>query len=226
MQIKIQSLTKTYHENRGLLPVDLEVEEGELIALIGHNGAGKSTLLKLLAGWLIPDSGQVFVDGVNLKNRLAVVRKIGFVPETPNLFDFFTVEYNLKLFARLFQVPFLKIDELLKAFNLLPFRNNKVQALSKGLKQRVSIGRSLLADPSVLLFDEPTSGIDFDMTKEIYRLLKAFHSSGKTIIFTSHRPEEIKTLATRIVVLHQGALVFDGSPKSYFQSDIHETLYQ
>ena len=225
MLIKIQNLTKTYHEKRGLLPVDLEVEEGELIALIGHNGAGKSTLLKLLAGWIIPDSGQVFVDGVNLKNRLAVVRKIGFVPETPNLFDFFTVDYNLKLFARLFQVPFLRIDEILKAFNLLPFRNNKVQVLSKGLRQRVSIGRSLLADPSVLLFDEPTSGLDFDMTKEIYRLLKAFHSSGKTIIFTSHRPEEIKTLATRIVVLHQGNLVFDGSPQTYFQSDIHEKLY-
>ena len=226
MQIKIQNLTKTYHEKRGLLPVDLEVEEGELIALIGHNGAGKSTLLKLLAGWLIPDSGQVFVDDINLKNRLAVVRKVGFVPETPNLFDFFTVEYNLKLFARLFQVSFLRIDEILKAFNLLPFRNNKVQVLSKGLKQRVSIGRTLLADPAVLLFDEPTSGIDFEMTKEIYRLLKEFHSSGKTIIFTSHRPEEIKTLATRIVVLHQGALVFDGSPQSYFQSDIHEKLYQ
>jgi ABC-type multidrug transport system ATPase subunit len=225
MQIKIQNLSKTYQATRGLLPVDLEVEEGELIALIGHNGAGKSTLLKLLAGWLIPDSGQVFVDDINLKNRLAVVRKIGFVPETPNLFDFFTVEYNLKLFARLFQVPFQRIDEILKAFNLLPFRNNKVQVLSKGLKQRVSIGRTLLADPAVLLFDEPTSGIDFEMTKEIYKLLKEFHSSGKTIIFTSHRPEEIKTLATRIMVLHQGDLVFDGSPQSYFQSDIHEKLY-
>ncbi|OGR23884.1 MAG: hypothetical protein A2277_09125 [Desulfobacterales bacterium RIFOXYA12_FULL_46_15] len=226
MQIKIQQLTKIYKEKRGLLPIDLEVEEGELIALIGHNGAGKSTLLKLLTGWLIPDRGQVFVDGINLKNRLAVVRKIGFVPETPNLFDFFTVGYNLRLFARLFQVPFQRIEEILKAFNLLPFRNNKIQVLSKGLKQRVSIGRSLLADPPVLLFDEPTSGIDFDMTKEIYRLLTEFHRSGKTIIFTSHRPEEIKTLATRIIVLHQGCLVFDGSPQTYFQSEIHEKLYQ
>lgn len=205
--------------------MDLEVEEGELIALIGHNGAGKSTLLKLLAGWLIPDRGQVFVDGIDLKNRLAVVRKIGFVPETPNLFDFFTVGYNLRLFARLFQIPFQRIEEILKAFNLLAFRNNKVQVLSKGLKQRVSIGRTLLADPPVLLFDEPTSGIDFDMTKEIYRLLTEFHRDGKTIIFTSHRPEEIKALATRIIVLHQGDMVFDGSPQTYFQSEIHEKLY-
>jgi len=225
MQIEIHNLTKVYSEKRGLLPVSLEVEKGELIAVIGHNGAGKSTLLKMLASWLLPDSGQVLVEGIHLGNRLAVVRKVGFVPETPNLFDFFSVEYNLKIFARLFQVPFVRIEDILKEFDLLPFRKNKIQILSKGLRQRVSIGRALLADPPVLLFDEPTSGIDFEMTKEIYRMLKDFHALGKTILFTSHRPEEIKTLATRIIVLHQGNLVFDGSPPKYFQSEIHEKLY-
>jgi ABC-type multidrug transport system ATPase subunit len=225
MQIEIHNLSKVYSEKRGLLGADLEVEKGELIAVIGHNGAGKSTLLNILAGWIRPESGEVWIDGINLKNRSSVVRKIGFVPETPNLFDFFSVDYNLKLFARLFQVPFFRTKEILKELDLLPFRNNKIRVLSKGLKQRVSIARALLADPSVLLFDEPTSGIDFEMTKEIYRLLKNYHSLGKTIIFTSHRPEEIKTLATRIIVLHQGYLVFDGSPQKYFQSAIHEKLY-
>jgi len=226
MQIEIHQLTKVYQEKRGLLPISLEVEKGELIAVIGHNGAGKSTLLKMLASWLVPDSGQVLVDGINLKNRLAVVRKVGFVPETPNLFDFFSVQYNLQIFARLFQVPVARIEEILTEFALLPFRKNKIQVLSKGLRQRVSIGRALLADPPVLLFDEPTSGIDFEMTQEIYRMLKNFHASGKTIIFTSHRPEEIKTLATRIIVLHQGSLLFDGSTQEYFASEIHEKLYQ
>lgn len=225
MQIEIHNLSKVYSEKRGLLPTSLEVEEGELIAVIGHNGAGKSTLLKMLANWLLPDSGQVLVDGINLKDRLAVVRKVGFVPETPNLFDLFSVEYNLKIFARLFQVPLLRIENILKEFSLLPFRKNKIHILSKGLRQRVSIGRALLADPPVLLFDEPTSGLDFEMTKDIYRLLNEFHASGKTIIFTSHRPEEIKTLATRIIVLHQGCSIFDGSPQKYFQSEIHEKLY-
>jgi ABC-type multidrug transport system ATPase subunit len=93
------------------------------------------------------------------------------------------------------------------------------------LKQRVSIGRSLLADPPVLLFDEPTAGLDFEMTAEIYRLLQRTHASGKTILFTSHRPEEIKTLATRVILLHQGSLAFDGPPREYFQSMIHEKLY-
>jgi len=225
MLIEVHNLTKIYNEKRGLLPTSFEVEKGELIAIVGHNGAGKSTLLKMLASWLLPDSGEVLVDGINLKNRMAMVRKVGFVPETPNLFDFFSVEYNFKLFARLFQISFLRIEETLKEFNLLPYRNNKIQVLSKGLKQRVSIGRSLLADPPVLLFDEPTSGLDFEMTKEIYRLLKNTHATGKTILFTSHRPEEIKTLATRVILLHQGSVVFDGPPREYFQSTIHENLY-
>jgi len=225
MQIAVHNLTKIYREKRGLLATSFKVQKGELIAVVGHNGAGKSTLLKMLASWLVPDGGAVLVEGTPLENRLALVRKIGFVPEAPNLFDFFSVEYNLKLFARLFKIPFERIEEALSEFNLLPFRSNKVEILSKGLKQRVSIARSLLADPPVILFDEPTSGLDFDMTKEIYRLLRGFHASGKTLLFTSHRPEEIKTLATRIMALHQGDLVFDGTPQDYFQSKIHENLY-
>ncbi|TAK01218.1 MAG: ABC transporter ATP-binding protein [Candidatus Manganitrophaceae bacterium] len=225
MQLQVNHLTKVYPGKKGLLPTTFTVEKGELIAIVGHNGAGKSTLLKMLAHWLVPDGGAVRVEGVDLKNRLALVRKMGFVPETPNLFDLFSVEYNLKLFARLFRVPFSRVEETLKEFNLLSHRRHNIIDLSKGLKQRVSIGRSLLADPPLLLFDEPTSGLDFEMTKDIYTLLQRLHASGKTILFTSHRPEEIKTLATRIMVLHQGGLVFDGPPGDYFQSNIHENLY-
>jgi len=225
MQIEIHKLTKLYDQDRGLSPISLTIQQGELIAIVGHNGAGKSTLLKMLANWIIPDNGQVTIDGVDLRNRRAVVRKVGFVPEVPNLFDFFSVEYNLKLFASLFQAPLLRVEEVLTEFNLLPFRKNKIQALSKGLKQRVNIGRALLADPPVVLCDEPTSGLDFEMTNELYRLLNTLHDAGKTILFTSHRPEEIKSLATRILVLHKGNLVFDGPPLEYFQSAVHEKLY-
>ena len=225
MQLEVHHLSKVYKKARGLLATGFNVEEGELVAVVGHNGAGKSTLLKLLGGWLVPDGGEVRIDGVDLKNRRSIVRKIGFVPETPNLFDLFSVEYNLVLFARLFQISRSRVEETLQEFNLLPFRHNKVQVLSKGLKQRVSIGRSLLADPPILLFDEPTSGLDFEMTGEIYILLKKLNALGKTILFTSHRPEEIKTLATRIMILHQGALVFDGSPAEYFESQIHQNIY-
>ncbi len=225
MQLEIRNLTKLYDQQRGLLPTSFEVTKGELMAVVGHNGAGKSTLLKMLANWILPDSGQVMIEGIDLRNRTAVVKKVGFVPEVPNLFDFFSVGYNLKLFAVLFQIPLPRVDEVLREFNLIPFRKSKIQSLSKGLKQRVSIGRALLADPPILLFDEPTSGLDFEMTKEIYRLLNKMHDAGKTILFTSHRPEEIKSLATRIMVLHEGGLAFDGSPQRYFQSETHESLY-
>jgi len=225
MQLEIHALTKRYDQERGLLPTSFEVAKGELIAVVGHNGAGKSTLLKMLANWIPPDGGHVMIDGIDLYHRTAVVNKIGFVPEVPNLFDLFSVDYNLKLFATLLKTSFHRVDDILDEFDLIPFRKTKVQALSKGLKQRVSISRALLADPPVLLFDEPTSGLDFDMTKEIYRLLATMHAAGKTILFTTHRPEEIRSLATRILVLHEGSVAFDGSPEKYFQSDIHDRLY-
>ncbi len=225
MQIEIRNLAKLYDQKRGLTPTSFEVTKGELIAIVGHNGAGKSTLLKILANWILPDRGTGTIDGVDLKNRTTVVRKVGFIPEVPNLFDFFSVEYNLNLFAKLTQTPLLRVEEILNEFNLTPFRKSKVQSLSKGLKQRVSIGRALLTDPPVLLLDEPTSGLDFEMTREIYRLMSTKHGDGKTILFTSHRPEEIKSLATRIMLLHEGNLVFDGSTQEYFRSKIHENLY-
>ena len=225
MQNEIWNLAKLYDQKRGLSPTSFKVAKGELIAIVGHNGAGKYTLLKILASWILPDSGEVTVDGIDLKNRIAVVRKVGFIPEDPNLFDFFSVEYNLKLFAALSRTPLLRVEEILREFDLVTFRKSKVQSLSKGLKQRVNIGRALLADPPLLILDELTSGLDFEMTKEIYRLLNAMHDAGKTILFTSHRPEEIKSLATRIIVLHHSGLVFDGPPQEYFRSDIHEKLY-
>jgi ABC-type multidrug transport system ATPase subunit len=225
MQLVVQNLAKLYDQKRGLAPTSFEVDKGELIAIVGHNGAGKSTLLKMLANWIVPDGGTATVDEADLKDRVAVVGKVGFIPEDPNLIDFFSVEYNLTLFARLSRAPMSRVEDVLAEFNLLPFRRSKVQALSKGLKQRVNIGRALLADPPLLILDEPTSGLDFEMTREIYRLLKSMHAAGKTILFTSHRPEEIKNLATRIMVLHESRLVFDGSPQAYFQSEIHENLY-
>ncbi|MBI2520350.1 MAG: ABC transporter ATP-binding protein [Bdellovibrio sp.] len=226
MQIEVRELTKAYDKKRGLFPTSFEVKKGELIAIVGHNGAGKSTLLKILANCILPDSGTVLIDGINLKDRMSLVRKIGFVPETPNLFDLFSVEYNLKLFARLFKIPFSRIEQMLNEFDLLSFRKNKIQILSKGLKQRVSIARSLLPNPPILLFDEPTSGLDFEMTKGIYQLLNNFHSQEKTIIFTSHRPEEIREFATRILILHQGRLVFNDSTEQYFRSETHQKLYK
>ena len=225
LHVEVHRLSKLYPGNRGLLSTSFSVCRGELVAIVGHNGAGKSTLLKLLANWLVPDTGQVTVQGVMLRDRLDVVRRIGFAPENPNLHDGFSVDYNLKLFARLFGAPASRVEETLDAFNLRPFRRSAVRTLSKGLKQRVSIGRSLIPDPSVLLLDEPTAALDFETTKDIYRLIRQIQALGKTVLFTSHRPEEIRSLATRILVLHDGALAFDGVPDAYFRSAFYQELY-
>lgn len=225
MQLEAHDLTKIYDKNNGLLSTSFEVEKGSFVAIVGHNGAGKSTLLKILGNCLLPDSGRVIVEGIDLRSRSEYVKLVGFVPEIPSLFDCFSVEYNFKLFAGLFRIPAVKIEEILKEFNLFPFRRKRIKELSKGIKQRVSIGRSLLADPSIIILDEPTAGLDFEMTKEVYRLLKKIHVRGKTIIFSSHQPEEIRTLATRMLVLHQGKLVFDGPPEEYFASKAYKDLY-
>jgi ABC-type multidrug transport system ATPase subunit len=101
--LEVDHLSKTYKEERGLKAAGFNVEKGELIALVGHNGAGKSTLLKMLAGWLVPDSGTARIDGIDLKNRRALVRKIGFVPETPNLFDLFSARTYFRLRSPIFR---------------------------------------------------------------------------------------------------------------------------
>ena len=150
VMIEIENLTKVYKENRGLFPTSFKVKKAELVAIVGHNGAGKSTLLKILSSALLPDSGKVTIDGIPLANRLELVKRIAFVSETPNLYDFFSVEYNLSFFSKLFNLPDSRVEETLNNFNLTSFRKTKVLNLSKGLKQRVSIGRALLADPPVI----------------------------------------------------------------------------
>ena len=143
MQIEVRNLSKIFRESRkslsairqaspqnnlrkGLESVSFQVAQGELIAIVGHNGAGKSTLLKMLAGWMLPDEGQVNLAGLNLADRKALANLVGFAAEVPNLFEFFSVEYNLKLFAWLFYLPSSRVEEILRDFNLAPFRKSKV----------------------------------------------------------------------------------------------------
>jgi ABC-2 type transport system ATP-binding protein len=218
MHLAVRSLSKLFGQNKGLFPVSFDVNGGEIVAVVGHNGAGKSTLLKMLAGWIRPDAGQMTFNGTALQNKKILGNSIGFVPEVPNLFEVFSVEYNLKFFAVLFGTPFARVDEILKEFDLMAFKGSKVRTLSKGLRQRVNIGRSLIGNPECLLFDEPTSGLDVDTASEVYRLMNQMHKKGKTILFTTHRPEEVKNLATRILAIDKGNLIFDGSTEDYFQT--------
>ena len=224
MCIEAQELSKLYKKNRGLLSASVAIDRGEMVAIVGPNGAGKSTLIKLLGNWIVPSGGSATVEGFPVSERLSIVRKIGFVPEAANLFEYFSAEYNLKLFARLFKLPLARVDEICHEFNLQPFRKQKIVTLSKGQKQRVSLGRALMANPAILLLDEPTSGLDIEMTRAIQSSLTSLNQMGKTIVFTSHRSEEIKGLAKRVISISGGRIVFDGTSHEYFKSQVQHEI--
>lgn len=224
MLLEIQNLSKVYDKNKGLKSTSFRVNGNELVAIVGHNGAGKSTLLKMIGQWCIPDHGRIMINNSDVKAQKLVLNKVCFIPEVPNLYDFFSVDYNLKLFASLFGQPQDRVEVVLEQLQLIAFRKHKVQSLSKGLKQRVSIGRSLISDPQIILLDEPTSGLDFETTKDVYKIMRTLHRNGKTILFTTHQPEEVSDLATRILALHQGQLVFDGTPENYFLSSVRDQI--
>lgn len=232
MHIQVQNIAKTYQHGssdrpfRGILPLNLSVWPGEMVAIVGHPGAGKSTLLKILANWLVPDTGTITIDGLSLRDRPQLTYKIGFVSQTPNLFENFSVDYNLRLFTDIFRIPRRRIEEIFIQFQLEDVRSKKVHTLPKSIRQRVSFGRAMLTNPPILLLDEPTSGLDLESSKNVLETIRTLHNQSKTILVSSQQPEEIQNLATRLLVLQRGELVFDGTPKHYFESKAYETWYQ
>ena len=233
--IRVQHLFKEFDDPksgifRALDDVSFEVRPGEIYGLLGPNGAGKTTCLRILSTVLRPTRGLAEVDGINVvRNPEGVRSRIGFMSCNTGIYDRMTAWEMVEYYGRLYGIPEEKlqtrIQEIFEVLQMNDIRDRLGGKLSTGMKQKVSIARTIVHDPPVIIFDEPTSGLDFEMTKEVYILLKKIHAQGKTILFTSHRPEEIKNLATRIMVLHHGALVFDGTPAQYFESHIHQNLY-
>ena len=233
--IRVQHLFKEFDDPksgifRALDDVSFEVRPGEIYGLLGPNGAGKTTCLRILSTVLRPTRGLAEVDGINVvRNPEGVRSRIGFMSCNTGIYDRMTAWEMVEYYGRLYGIPEEKlqtrIQEIFEVLQMNDIRDRLGGKLSTGMKQKVSIARTIVHDPPVIIFDEPTSGLDFEMTKEVYILLKKIHAQGKTVLFTSHRPEEIKNLATRIMVLHHGALVFDGTPAQYFESHIHQNLY-
>lgn len=212
MRLEVLDLTRRFGRDRGLQPVSFEVTAGERIAIVGHNGAGKSTLLRLLAGWLVPDQGQVLLDGINLHDhRRQLIHRVGFAPEVPNLYDAFSVQYNLNLFARLLRLSRSRVSDIQDQFGLTAYSRTPAGQLSKGLRQRVNLARALLADPPLVLLDEPISGLDPDARLQAWDMLERLGNEGRAIVFSSHNAEDIASRATRLLVLEEGRLVFDGA---------------
>ncbi len=208
--IQVRKLVKRFGTKTVLNGLDLDVREGEFVALLGPNGAGKTTFLRILASLSQPSLGEVRVAGHRLPHQAAAVRaRLGVVSHTPLLYGDLTAEENLRFYGRLYGLSGLaqRIDEVLALIGLNARRGDLVRTFSRGMQQRLAIGRAVLHDPDVMLFDEPHTGLDQDASAMLDGVLKSVAAQGRTVVMTSHDLVRAETLATRFDVLSRGVIV-------------------
>ena len=209
--ISVKSLSKTYKGGfKALDDVSLEVEEGEILALLGPNGAGKTTLISIICGTVSPSSGSVTVTGHDILTGYRHTRStIGMVAQEVALDIFETVWNTVKFSRGLFgKAPDDKVlERVLRDLSLWDKKDAKIQALSGGMKRRVEIAKALVHEPQVLFLDEPTAGVDVELRKDMWELVRRLRESGVTIILTTHYIEEAEEMADRIGVINHGKMI-------------------
>jgi ABC-type multidrug transport system ATPase subunit len=211
--IDVSELTKAFGDTIAVNRVSFMVEQGESVALLGPNGAGKSTLIKCILGILDFD-GEIKLNGLNIKNHKRESKTlIGYVPQEPAFYDMTALEI-LSFFASIRRVDREGIERTLDVVGLREHINKNTSALSGGMRQRLSFAIALLSDSPILILDEPTSNLDASGRAEFLRLVKQFRDGGKTVLFSSHRLEEVEFLADRVLVMKSGRLVLESSPRN------------
>jgi ABC-2 type transport system ATP-binding protein len=209
--ISVSGLTKTYASGfRALKGVDLEIRRGEIFALLGPNGAGKTTLIGIICGIVNASSGVVTADGCDVvKDYRAARKKIGLVPQELNTDAFesvwATVRFSRGLFGKAPDDAYL--EKVLKDLSLWDKKDSKIMALSGGMKRRVMIAKALSHEPSILFLDEPTAGVDVELRRDMWAMVRRLRDSGVTIILTTHYIEEAEEMADRIGVISKGEIV-------------------
>lgn len=212
----IKNLEKSYGNFKALKGLNLEIEKGEIFGFIGPNGAGKSTTMKIVSGLLSPDSGEVYVDGIDaIKNNKALKDKIGYMPDFFGVYDNLRAIEYLEFYASIYgivgdEARQLAMD-LLELVNLQDKWDANVDGLSRGMKQRLCLARCLVHNPELLILDEPASGMDPRARFEMKGILKNLREMGKTIIVSSHILSELGEICTRIGIIKNGAIVCEGT---------------
>ncbi|HEX2989135.1 MAG TPA: heme ABC exporter ATP-binding protein CcmA [Anaerolineales bacterium] len=207
--ITVKKLVKRFGLKAILRGVDFEVQPGEFVALLGPNGAGKTTFLRILASLSRPSLGEVNVAGFRLPNEAAAVRsRLGVVSHLPLLYGDLSAEENLRFYGRMYGIPGLegRITEVLEMVGLDLRRRDLVRTFSRGMQQRLAIGRAVLHDPDVMLFDEPYTGLDQDASSMLDEVLKTVAARGRTVVMTSHDLARAEDLATRFDILSRGVI--------------------
>ncbi len=209
--IDIAGLTKTYKSGlQALKPIDLKITKGEIFALLGPNGAGKTTMISIVCGIVTPSTGTVTVDGLdNQKDYRVVRRRIGLVPQelTTDAFEtvYSTVSFSRGLFGRSPNPAF--IEKVLRDLSLWDKKDAKIMTLSGGMKRRVMIAKALSHEPDILFLDEPTAGVDVELRRDMWNLVRDLRDNGVTIILTTHYIEEAEEMADRVGVILKGELI-------------------
>ncbi len=209
--ISVSGVTKTYASgHKALKAVNLEIEAGEIFALLGPNGAGKTTLIGIVCGIVNPTSGKVVADGHDIAADYRAARaKIGLVPQELSTDAFETVWATVNFSRGLFGKAPDKahVERVLKALSLWDKKDSKIMALSGGMKRRVMIAKALSHEPRILFLDEPTAGVDVELRRDMWEMVRKLRDDGVTIILTTHYIEEAEELADRIGVISKGEIV-------------------
>ena len=214
--ITVRQLNKQYGEKTVLRNINLDIYSGQIIGYIGPNGAGKSTTVKILTGIIQDYTGDVMVFGKNLRdNILEVKSKVGYIPESAELYDLLTPREYLSFIGKLYHLPDDIIEErsrkMLDSFSLLENMDQRMDSFSKGMRQKVLITSGLLHNPSIVIMDEPLSGLDANAVILIKELLQALKQEGKTIFYCSHMMDVVEKVSDRIVLINNGSIIADGT---------------
>ncbi|MCR5867251.1 MAG: ABC transporter ATP-binding protein [Aquincola tertiaricarbonis] len=209
--VALRGLTKTYASGfQALKRVDLDIQRGEIFALLGPNGAGKTTLISIICGIVTASSGSVAVAGHDIQRDYRITRSlIGLVPQELSTDAFETVWATVSFSRGLFGKPrdAAKVEQVLRDLSLWDKRDEKIMALSGGMKRRVMIAKALSHEPQILFLDEPTAGVDVELRRDMWEMVRRLRDGGVTIILTTHYIEEAEDMADRIGVIRQGELI-------------------
>lgn len=221
--IIVKKLVKRFGLKTVLRGVDFEVQPGEFVALLGPNGAGKTTFLRILASLSRPSLGEVNIAGFKLPEESAQVRaRLGVVSHLPLLYGDLTAEENLRFYARMYGTTNyqVRITEVLEMVGLESRRRDLVRTFSRGMQQRLAIGRAVLHDPEIMLFDEPYTGLDQDASSMLDVVLKTVAAQGRTVVMTSHDLVRAEELATRFDILSRGVIAASATQKQLKKSNL------
>jgi len=227
--IEVQGLTKSFGNHLALKGVELRVREGEFLTIFGPNGSGKTTLIKVLATTMKPSSGSVRVAGFDLRDSpIPIRRKIGVVSHQTFLYDDLTAFENLKFYGRMYDVPNLeaRIDEVITKVGLASRLHHQVRTLSRGMQQRLSIARAVLHRPSIMLLDEPETGLDQYATARLREVLDTLSAENGTVIMTTHRLEYGLEMGDQVAILAGGRIAYQESKQSLDVDSLRQTYYR